>query len=90
MGFKLDSNNVTCSPSGPEEAKNKVCPSGYDMDELESKCIDIDECKELAHDCKISQYCHNTIGGYHCLNVKAKDCPAGYQYDGELDECKGE
>ncbi|KAH8282830.1 hypothetical protein KR054_010083, partial [Drosophila jambulina] len=89
-GFKLDPNNVTCSPLLVAESNNnnKECPSGYDLDELESKCIDIDECKELSHDCKLSQYCHNTIGGYHCLNVKAKECPEGKHYDTELDECK--
>ncbi|KAH8418149.1 hypothetical protein KR009_001144 [Drosophila setifemur] len=83
-GFILDANNVTCSP----ETK-QICTSGYNFDELQAKCIDIDECREKVHDCQLSQYCHNTVGGYHCLNVKVKDCPLGYHYESELDKCTG-
>ncbi|KAH8267406.1 hypothetical protein KR018_008931, partial [Drosophila ironensis] len=82
VGFKLDSNNVTCS-----EEKD-ICPSGFDFDVLQAKCVDIDECRDQIHECKISQYCYNTIGGYHCLNVKAKHCPPGSYFESELEECQ--
>jgi len=69
--------------------KTQICPSGYNLDKLDNKCIDIDECREDLHDCKSSQYCHNTNGGYHCLNVKEKECPPGFHYDHDYDACKG-
>ncbi|XP_044573669.1 fibulin-1 isoform X5 [Drosophila ananassae] len=78
-GYKLDSNNVTCSPD-----KNQTCPSGFDFDDLQEKCIDIDECIEQIHECEKSQYCHNTMGSYHCLSVKNEDCD-----DTDLNNCKG-
>ncbi|KRG07373.1 uncharacterized protein Dmoj_GI14125, isoform D [Drosophila mojavensis] len=82
-GYKLNDNNVTCYAD-----KNNICPSGYVLDGNQGKCVDIDECQEQLHDCKTSQYCHNTIGGYHCLNIKAKNCPAGYLYNVKSDECE--
>lgn len=83
-GYTLDDNNVTCS-----EKKDHLCPGGYILDAKQGKCVDIDECKEQLHECKSTQYCHNTIGGYHCLNVKAKSCPPGYLYNIKSEECEG-
>ncbi|XP_037732235.1 fibulin-1 isoform X1 [Drosophila subpulchrella] len=79
-GFVLDDNNVTCSPMKP-----KICPSGYSLDKLENKCVDIDECRENTHECTFSQYCLNTKGDYHCLNVKAENCPPENKHN----DCKG-
>ncbi|XP_030566689.1 fibulin-1 [Drosophila novamexicana] len=84
-GYTLDDNNVTCS-----ENKDHLCPGGYILDAKQGKCVDIDECKEQLHECKSTQYCHNTIGGYHCLNVKAKSCPPGYLYNIKSEECEDE
>ncbi|XP_043069428.1 fibulin-1 isoform X1 [Drosophila bipectinata] len=78
LGYKLDSNNVTCSPD-----TNQTCPSGFNFDELREKCIDIDECREQIHECGTSQYCYNTIGSYHCLNVKNADC-----HNSDLNNCE--
>ncbi|KRF99819.1 LOW QUALITY PROTEIN: uncharacterized protein Dwil_GK13673, partial [Drosophila willistoni] len=84
-GFQLDENNVTCSAIS--EKKN-LCPNGYRLDGMQGKCVDIDECKEQLHECKTTQYCHNTIGGYHCLNVKTNECSSGYHFDEKSEECK--
>ncbi|EDV90946.1 GH23997, partial [Drosophila grimshawi] len=81
-GFKLDDNNVTCSP-----LKSDICPSGFILDLKQSRCVDIDECIEELHECKTTQYCHNTHGGYHCLN-RSKDCLEGYQYNVKSNECE--
>lgn len=146
-GYKLDDNNVTCSPvsngtdkihedevfdadvdadanddgnadndlktdendeidDNQPENTNKVnakrCGSGYEYSYVKGKCIDIDECDNKLHNCKSSQYCHNTMGGFHCLSVSSKKCDptkekcknacsAGFEYknDGcvDVDEC---
>ncbi|XP_049316267.1 fibulin-1 isoform X3 [Bactrocera dorsalis] len=145
-GYKLDKNNVTCSPinndtdqvpknevnvvegikdvkeddvgNGETQSKqgvigdnrseniNKVdplrCDIGYEFNYNKGKCLDVDECAYKLHNCKNSQYCHNTMGGFHCLSVNSKKCDphkekcenicsAGFQYknDGciDVDEC---
>ncbi|XP_017467398.1 PREDICTED: fibulin-2 isoform X2 [Rhagoletis zephyria] len=78
------------------------CSSGYEFDYTKGKCTDINECANKLDDCKSSQYCHNTVGGYHCLSVNSKkcdpdkekcenECNAGYHYKDEdcvdIDEC---
>ncbi|XP_039970142.1 fibulin-2 isoform X1 [Bactrocera tryoni] len=145
-GYKLDENDVTCSPinndtdkvhknevnvgkdiedvdeddvgNGETQSKqgvigdnrsenfNKVdsirCDVGYEFNHNKGKCLDVDECAFKLHNCKNSQYCHNTMGGFHCLSVNSKKCDphkekcenicsAGFQYknDGciDVDEC---
>ncbi|XP_034670380.1 fibulin-1 isoform X1 [Drosophila subobscura] len=82
-GFQLDNNNVTCSSE-----KKSICPDGYYLDHQHGKCLDIDECSEKLHDCLLTQYCHNTIGGYHCLNIKLNKCPSGYHYAANVLKCE--
>uniref|UniRef100_A0A0K8UD93 Fibulin-2 n=1 Tax=Bactrocera latifrons TaxID=174628 RepID=A0A0K8UD93_BACLA len=145
-GYKLDENNVTCSPINNDTAKvhkneinvgeaieevdednvgngetqpkqgvigdnrsekiNKVdpirCDVGYKFNYNQGKCLDVDECAYKLHNCKNSQYCHNTMGGFHCLSVNSKKCDphkekcenicsAGFQYKNngciDVDEC---
>ncbi|XP_017853685.1 fibulin-1 isoform X2 [Drosophila busckii] len=103
-GYVLDDNNVTCTWNKINKTTTKqhrseisgsnVCPIGYvlatSQGQTQSKCVDIDECKEELHKCKTTQYCHNTIGGYRCLNVKATSCEEGYRYNIDTDQCEDE
>ncbi|XP_012155021.2 fibulin-2 isoform X1 [Ceratitis capitata] len=77
------------------------CYNGFEYDYVNGKCIDVDECANKLDNCKSYQYCHNTIGGFHCLNVNSKkcdpdkekceECSAGYHYKNkscvDIDEC---
>lgn len=86
-GYTLDDNNVTCSLADKEDGD--VCPDGYVMDELQGKCVDIDECKENLHKCLSTQYCHNKIGDYQCLTKNDITCQPGYIYNNESSACDG-
>ena len=50
------------------------CPEGYEL-QVSGKCRDIDECS-LSADCAEGLTCHNTPGGYKCINLT---CPDGYK-----------
>lgn len=55
--------NVTCK-----------CPEGKKYSNEYSKCVDLDECAELKHECHApNQLCLNTIGSYECV------CEQGYR-----------
>ena len=49
------------------------CREGYELNEDNKTCVDIDEC-QTGHKC--SQICTNTIGGYKC------SCSEGYKLSG--------
>ena len=77
-------NGAACSPGicQPSEDRESlftcVCPTGFE--EINSRCVDIDECSRGAHNC--SNECVNTEGGYHCL------CPDGFRFaEGSHNEC---
>ena len=50
------------------------CPEGYEV-QANGKCRDIDECSSTA-DCAEGLTCHNTPGGYKCINLT---CPDEYK-----------
>ena len=58
-----------------------VCSAGFkNENELQRKCIDIDECNEF--DCGFNNTCTNTLGSYRC------ECNAGYCNNNEWEACK--
>jgi fibulin 1/2 len=66
------------------------CPSGYELDEDEKTCLDVNECLAADDDdgapaaCpRDHSYCFNTAGSFVC------ECDLGYKYDAELDDCIG-
>ena len=63
-----------------------LCPVGYEPG-IEDLCTDIDECKELTHDCYWKANCVNTEASFECV------CKDGFQGDGyncaDIDECLG-
>ncbi|XP_053325662.1 hemicentin-1 [Spea bombifrons] len=64
-----------------------LCPSGFTKAENGS-CVDINECREHAHQCISNQICENTLGAYHCV------CPRGFKSEGggkpciDINECE--
>ena len=63
-----------------------ICPVGYEAG-IEDLCTDIDECKELTHDCDWKANCVNIEASFECV------CKDGFQGDGyncaDIDECLG-
>ena len=56
------------------------CLPGYSLVN-NTKCVDIDECKDGTHNCHIYAACFNTIGSFSC------SCNTGYTGNGVY--CKG-
>ncbi|EZA47230.1 Fibrillin-2 [Ooceraea biroi] len=57
------------------------CPAGYELEDDDRTCKDIDECEELELDSGCSHICVNTPGSYHC------DCPVGYRLSPQSNTC---
>ncbi|XP_051869024.1 latent-transforming growth factor beta-binding protein 2-like [Pristis pectinata] len=69
------------------------CDTGYQLDDLQKKCVDVDECREIPQLCSYGQ-CENTAGGYRCicltgfvLNQQGTDCLDINEC--EADPCEG-
>ena len=59
------------------------CNSGFqNRHELDSECLDIDECGMNEIDCGFNNICTNTIGSYQC------ECGAGYYHTYEWEPCQ--
>lgn len=76
-----------------KEGNNKLiimpCKKGYrKIFKTREECTDIDECKENTHNCKSSEKCINTKGGFYC-ELK-KECPSGYQMNKMQNRCEGD
>ncbi|KAM7358330.1 uncharacterized protein ACRADG_003345 isoform 2-T3 [Cochliomyia hominivorax] len=68
-----------CQPSEDRLSYSCICPLGYE--EIDGKCVDIDECSSGVHKC--SYDCVNTEGNYHCI------CPTGFRFaEGSEYECE--
>lgn len=79
------------------------CDDGYQFDEGEKICMDIDECLDNLHNCKENEKCTNTDGSFQCQVescpngerldennecVPGNECERGFQYDDLFDECR--
>ncbi|XP_062900141.1 latent-transforming growth factor beta-binding protein 2-like isoform X1 [Mobula hypostoma] len=69
------------------------CNKGYQLDDQQKKCVDVDECREIPHLCSYGQ-CENTAGSYRCicltgfvLNRQGTDCIDVNECD--ADPCEG-
>ncbi|XP_046397013.1 hemicentin-1-like isoform X2 [Ischnura elegans] len=60
------------SPKISKKFQTNRCPDGFNSDEENLHCIDIDECADNLSKCHESQRCKNEVGGYLCL------CPEGF------------
>ncbi len=70
-----DENGRCVSRDGEEPTCR--CNTGYTNDKKDAnKCIDVDECGTLKHECDAHADCENTEGSYTC------ECYAGYEGDG--------
>ncbi|KAG6446615.1 hypothetical protein O3G_MSEX004554 [Manduca sexta] len=95
-GFKCggvagDLSNLGSTPVPPAEDK---CPTGFKMGAT-LECEDVDECAMHKDDCnKLSQFCINTHGAFHCQDIASKHCPPGFKINAlsgrceDIDECE--
>lgn len=69
------------------------CPTGYNKNDDNGKCEDIDECEErIDVTCNIeTQVCLNTPGSYQCLDITrvSNACPNGFKFDHKIKQCIG-
>ena len=75
------------------------CYEGYRLDTDAKRCIDVNECSELTHNCdQKHETCHNTEGGFQCLDRKTLpkldmfppgNCTTGYYFNISESRCKG-
>ncbi|XP_054745584.1 fibulin-1 isoform X2 [Anastrepha obliqua] len=101
-GGGIEDNKLIFIPNSINKGESMSCSSGYKFDFVNKKCTDIDECANKSDDCKSIDYCHNTVGSYHCLSVNSKkcdpnkekcenECSAGFHYHHDvcvdIDEC---
>ncbi|XP_028781540.1 wall-associated receptor kinase 2-like [Neltuma alba] len=69
--------NTDCEDSGHGFGYRCRCKPGFEGNPyLPTGCQDVDECKELTHNCTSEDNCRNTVGSYECY------CPRGYTGDG--------
>ncbi|XP_076668059.1 uncharacterized protein LOC143368830 isoform X1 [Andrena cerasifolii] len=69
------------------------CSNGFKRS-LNGSCVDIDECSENLHSCRLQlhQYCVNKNGSFECL-TRLPSCQSGYEYSlatrgcEDIDEC---
>ncbi|MGH0155581.1 UNVERIFIED_CONTAM: hypothetical protein FKN15_073204 [Acipenser sinensis] len=57
-----------------------LCNQGYHISPQQTRCVDIDECRQSPSPCTNAR-CENTPGSYRCV------CAAGYQLDPQGAEC---
>ncbi|XP_053968030.1 fibulin-1-like isoform X2 [Anastrepha ludens] len=101
-GDGIEDNKLIFISNSINKGESMSCSSGYKFDFVNKKCTDIDECANKSDDCKSIDYCHNTVGSYHCLSVNSKkcdpnkekcenECSAGFHYHHDMcvdiDEC---
>ncbi|XP_062891296.1 fibulin-1-like isoform X2 [Mobula hypostoma] len=57
------------------------CSIGYRASEDNTRCVDVDECRDDSHRCHAEQVCRNIPGSYRC------DCRLGYRPDPVTRRC---
>ncbi|XP_077993149.1 uncharacterized protein LOC144447117 [Glandiceps talaboti] len=62
----------------PENGYKCECNDGYELENDDKSCEDIDECARETDECEHN--CHNTVGGYTC------SCYDGYELEEEDDD----
>ena len=60
---------------------NCECPDGYDMNEKDFICEDVNECRTKTHRCDKNAICGNTVGSYVC------DCKEDGNWYGDGFDC---
>ncbi|XP_038110721.1 fibulin-1 isoform X3 [Culex quinquefasciatus] len=65
------------------------CRIGYEKDQRNGECVDVDECEtgEAACDAQL-QVCMNVEGSYKCLDIQEVKCEAGFRYDRKTGKCE--
>ncbi|XP_071453239.1 hemicentin-2-like [Hetaerina americana] len=77
------------SPKISKKYPTNRCPDGYNSDEENLHCVDIDECSDDLSKCHETQRCKNEMGSYQCL------CPEGFTSKAvghpciDINECLG-
>lgn len=70
---------------------DQSCPPGHSFFLI--SCIDIDECADGTHNCRVGEVCHNQVGSFRCDSltgggpVEDKECPRGFQPDARTGDC---
>ncbi|CAG5109615.1 Oidioi.mRNA.OKI2018_I69.chr2.g4135.t1.cds [Oikopleura dioica] len=67
------------------------CDYGFKYDEIEEKCVDINECEIGDFDCGLFQNCINTDGFYECecMEEYICFCDSKQEIDDEHSDCEG-
>ena len=72
---------LTC----PACASDLTCDSGYEANDADTACVDVDECTDASHECTSDAACVNTDGSYVC----GIDCTQA-AFEAALAECGGD
>ncbi|CAG4962203.1 unnamed protein product [Colias eurytheme] len=68
--------------------REERCPPGFRAGR-EEECDDVDECAMNKDDCnKISQFCINTRGSFHCQDKGSQHCPPGFKSNRSTNKCE--
>ncbi|XP_050356973.1 fibrillin-2-like [Nymphalis io] len=74
--------------SKPRPLADDRCPPGF-KGGLNEECEDVDECVIGKDDCnKLSQFCINTRGSFHCQDKGSKHCPPGFKTNSITNKCE--
>ncbi|CAH2243695.1 jg8755 [Pararge aegeria aegeria] len=75
-------------PSKPKTPVEDGCPPGF-ISGFNEECEDIDECALGKDDCnKMSQFCINIRGSFHCQDKGSKHCPPGFKTNSITNKCE--
>lgn len=88
-GQKLADDMKTCLEGSqiPEDLRIDSCEKGF-FKNLNGYCDDFDECEEDKHNCRKTETCVNTVGGFNCQPVDF--CPEGFYFNEDSKKCEGD
>ena len=74
--------------SRPRCSKTEDCLKGYERNNPDSCCADIDECQRGTHDCPDDSTCFNTQGSFTCVCNNGNEPSQGSNSCKDINECQ--